>query len=213
MPKKKPGAEASPETLKRLNAALERFNDTRALNHDGPGKWEDWVIVRITSTPEAHRIEMRAGRQRREFLVSPSETIENGSFLSDLTAALLEEPDDDGPIHLSSWKEDSELWTQHLEQTAAGVLDSAANREPGDPNDVMEKVRQVALDRRRQEFWDRALSIGIDFGTRVNLLFPVDSPEFQSLRLTRAQWLFVADSEFVKQDVRDAAPERAKTAI
>lgn len=79
----------SAATLKLLNDSLETFNDKSAMNFDGPGKWQDWVVEAVASSRGLQVVKLRAGKDRTTVKFSAAiALVDDGEASSDFVSAV-----------------------------------------------------------------------------------------------------------------------------
>lgn len=88
-------SKASSAVLQQLNGALESFNDKSAMNFDGPGRWQDWVIDVVETRGTSHVVKLHAGKHRTTLKVPTSVELVDGArasiqFIAHVTDALID---------------------------------------------------------------------------------------------------------------------------
>jgi len=88
-------SKASSAVLQQLNDALEPFNDKSAMNFNGPGRWQDWVIDTVETRGTSHVVKLHAGKHRTTLKVPASVELVDGArasiqFIAHVTDVLID---------------------------------------------------------------------------------------------------------------------------
>jgi hypothetical protein len=232
-------SKASSAVLQQLNGALESFNDKSAMNFDGPGRWQDWVIDAVETRGTSHVVKLHAGKHRTTLEVPASVDLVDGArasiqFIAHVTDVLIDsfdnidesddaDADDESPMReepivdyraLQARREEEQR--QIAERIAQLEREEQEAQQPPAWADFEKAVKkddardfQSLFERADEALSARAVALLFSQKKSPDFVAEAIRPVLQRVKLTRAQWAHVAKARFASSVVISHATARA----